>query len=189
MTMMTSATLILTLPCSYPHPLPIPYPLPSTPSVINSLFSPPSSSSPVLSRPVRRKRKSSPAGPAPTTSAGTTIHTLIPCQCYHMHLLDIIYLPPPYLQVPPPPSLSQPINSLTPSHIPPSSSPINSICQRSSSACGLIFRCEMCPMSYCEDCAPIDMDAIGTCLSYTLAIIPPPHPFTPSPRQSFSPFP
>ena len=39
-----------------------------------------------------------------------------------------------------------------------------SICNRSTQgAGGLLFRCEMCPCAFCEDCAPEDMEVLGEC--------------------------
>ena len=40
-------------------------------------------------------------------------------------------------------------------------------CQRKAQAVGgLIFRCECCPKSYCEDHLPIDADLIGHCARF-----------------------
>lgn len=36
-------------------------------------------------------------------------------------------------------------------------------CQRSSSAAGLLFRCEHCERAYCEDCVPPESEIIGEC--------------------------
>lgn len=34
-------------------------------------------------------------------------------------------------------------------------------CKRKSTAAGLIFRCEICPYAFCEDCLPQDAFVIG----------------------------
>ena len=36
-------------------------------------------------------------------------------------------------------------------------------CNRKGSAAGFLFRCEMCPNSYCEDCLPAEHEFVGVC--------------------------